>query len=281
MSEGGAGKLLEKRVISAAIMLPLVVTVFVMGGWPYVLLIVLAMLLGGLEYTRMFRRLGYAMSNSLLMLLILAWQADAIWALGDWQLPLVTVLVLAVSLWALYQAKEKPDQHRAVELWALMLAGGMYIGLGGGYLIALRARPDGLWWLLVTCGVVWIGDSAAYVVGRRIGRHKMAPTISPGKSWEGYAAQVLSGPISGLLLARLSTLIAGPAHGLVLWHGLVLGLVVSVFCPAGDFLVSMMKREVGVKDTGSLIPGHGGVLDRVDSILWAGILGYMLATLLA
>ena len=273
--------MLEKRVISAAIVLPLVVTVFVMGGWPYVLLIVLAMLLGGLEYTRMFRRLGYAMSSPFLMLLILAWQADAIWTLGAWQLPLVTVLMLTVSLWALYQAKQKPDRHRAVELWALMLAGGMYLGLGGGYLIALRTRPDGLWWLLVTCGVVWIGDSAAYVVGRRIGRHKMAPTISPGKSWEGYAAQVLSGPISGLLLAWLSTQIAGTAHGLVLWHGLVLGLVVSVFCPAGDFLVSMMKREVGVKDTGSLIPGHGGVLDRVDSILWAGILGYMLATLLA
>ena len=281
MSEGGAGKLFEKRVISAAIVLPLVVAVFVVGGWLYVLLIVLAMLLGGLEYTRMFRRLGYAMSNPLLMLLIVAWQADAIWALGVWQLPLVTVLMFAVSLWALYRAKEKPDQHRAVELWALMLAGGMYIGLGGGYLIALRTRPDGLWWLLVTCGVVWIGDSAAYVVGRRIGRHKMAPTISPGKSWEGYAAQVLSGPIGGLLLAWLSTLIAGTAHGLVLWHGLVLGFVVSVFCPAGDFLISMMKREVGVKDTGSLIPGHGGVLDRVDSILWAGTLGYMLATLLA
>jgi len=88
MSEGGAGKLFEKRVISAAIVLPLVVAVFVVGGWLYVLLIVLAMLLGGLEYTRMFRRLGYAMSNPLLMLLIVAWQADAIWALGVWQLPL-------------------------------------------------------------------------------------------------------------------------------------------------------------------------------------------------
>lgn len=271
----------EKRVISAAVMLPLVVTAFVVGGWPYVLLIVLAMLLGGLEYARMFRRLGYLMSYPLLALLILAWQADGIWALGAWRLPLVTVAMLAQSLWALHQATKKPDQHSAVELWALMVAGGMYIGSGGGYLIALRARPDGLWWLLVTCGVVWIGDSAAYAVGRRIGRHKMAPTISPGKSWEGYAAQVLSGPVSGLLLAWLSTQIAGTVHGLVLWHGLVLGFVVSVFCPAGDFLVSMMKREVGVKDTGSLIPGHGGVLDRVDSILWAGILGYMLATLLA
>ncbi len=273
--------MLEKRVISAAIMLPVVVAVIVMGGLPYVLLIVLTMLWGGLEYTRMFRRLGYVMSNPLLALLIISWQADAIWDLGTWRLPLVTVPMLVVSLWALYQAKEKPDQHRAVELWALMLAGGMYIGLGGGYLIALRARPSGLWWLLVTCGVVWIGDSAAYVVGRRIGRHKMAPTISPGKSWEGYAAQVVSGPISGLLLAWLSTQLAGTEQGLVLWHGLVLGLVVSVFCPAGDFLVSMMKREVRVKDTGSLIPGHGGVLDRVDSILWAGILGHMLATLLA
>lgn len=271
----------EKRVISAAILLPCVVAVFILGGWAYSLLVIGATLVGGFEYARMFRRLGYRMSTPLLGLLILAWEVDAMWSVASWRFPLVTLLMLIVCLWALHEAKERPDQHSAAELWALMLAGGMYIGLGGSNLMALRARPDGLWWLLVTCGVVWIGDSAAYAVGRRIGRHKMAPMISPGKSWEGYAAQVVSGPISGLFLAWLSNQIAGGAPALMLWHGLVLGLIVSLLCPAGDFLVSMMKREVGVKDTGNLIPGHGGVLDRVDSILWAGILGYMLSTLLA
>jgi phosphatidate cytidylyltransferase len=156
----------------------------------------------------------------------------------------------------------------------------MYLGLGGGHLIALRGLPSGLWWLLTACSAVWIGDSAAYLVGVRWGRHRIAPTISPGKSWEGYAAQVLGGALGGLFLAWLGSRVSGGASALTLWHGLIVGAVVSVLCPAGDFLISMMKRDVGVKDTGSLIPGHGGILDRMDSVLWAGILGHMLAQLL-
>jgi len=273
--------LLRKRIVSAAVMLPIILSLFVLGGWSYVLLIVAVTLLAGIEYTRMFHRLGIRLSVPLLSLLILAWEAETLWGGSSWTGPLVTTMVLLSSLWILFQAHRHPEWGNASEVWALLLAGGLYIGLGGSRLIALRVGPDGLWWLLTTCFVVWIGDTAAYVVGRQFGRHKMAPTISPGKSWEGYAAQVLSGPLSGFLLAWVSRQFPGSGVGLMPLQGLVLGLVVSVFCPAGDFLVSMMKREVGVKDTGSLIPGHGGVLDRVDSILWAAILGELLATLLA
>jgi phosphatidate cytidylyltransferase len=190
-------------------------------------------------------------------------------------------MLLVTALWALGKARNRPGQSRSTERWALTWAGAGYLGLGGAYLIRLRAVPDGLWWTLTACSIVWIGDSAAYFVGKRWGRHKMAPTISPGKSWEGYAAQVLVGTVAGgVLVWCWSTLLgAGPFATLDFWGGVLLGVVISLLCPAGDFLVSMMKREAGVKDTSHLIPGHGGVFDRIDSLLWAGILGHWLASL--
>jgi len=109
----------------------------------------------------------------------------------------------------------------------------------------------------------------------------MAPTISPGKSWEGYAAQVASGLVSGIALGWLWPALGVQVSTITIWRALLLGGVVSVLCPAGDFIVSLMKREVGVKDTSTLIPGHGGVFDRIDSLLWAGMLGYLLIQLFA
>jgi phosphatidate cytidylyltransferase len=270
---------LRKRVISAVVLLPVVLILFYVGGWPYNLLICAATLLAGLEFVRMFRRRGYAISVLLVSVFTLLWEANGVWPDGSWFSSAFAVCVLATSLWELLQTRSHPDRPRPTEQWALTLAGGTYLGLGGGYLMGLRALPDGFWWTLSACMVVWIGDSAAYFVGKRWGRHKMAPTISPGKSWEGYGAQVLSGPLSGLVLAWLGAAILGSSATLTVARGLILGIVASVLCPAGDFLVSMMKREVGVKDTSNLIPGHGGILDRIDSLLWAGILGYVLAQL--
>ncbi len=253
----------------------------VVGGWPYRLLIGAATVFGGFEYIRLLHRLGYEAWFPWSALLILASEFDIAGGTEHSTFPFVTLSVLIVSLWTLLRARESSGQRGLTELWALVIAGGLYLGLGGGHLIALRFEPGGLAWLLVACGVVWIGDSAAYLVGTHCGRHKMAPTISPGKSWEGYAAQVLSGCLSGPLLAWIGLRISGGTSLMEVWHGLVLGITVSVLSPAGDFFISMMKREVGVKDTGRLIPGHGGILDRMDSILWAGILGHLLAQLLS
>lgn len=237
-------------------------------------------LLGGFEYVRMFRKAGHDLPLVFLSLVILAFELDLTLDVGMWRLPLVTLSVLFVSLGILVQARGWVEQQGAVEQWGLTLAGGMYLGIGGGHLMALRLRPDGLWWVLMACGVVWVGDTAAYVIGRRWGRHKIAPSISPGKSWEGYAAQLVGGLGTGFLLAWLGSSLSAGDASLRAWYGLILGGVVSLLCPAGDFLISMMKRQVGVKDTGNLIPGHGGILDRMDSILWAGILGQLLAQLL-
>jgi phosphatidate cytidylyltransferase len=268
---------LRTRFISAVILLPVVLALCTIGGWPYSLLIVAATMLAGVEYVGMFRRRGYTVSPVMVCLLVLLWETQGIWPNPVLFPHLVALGVLLISLWELIQSRQHPGRLNPTENWALTVAGGTYLGLGGAYLIMLRALPDGFWWTLSTFVAIWVGDSAAYFVGRRYGRHKMAPTISPGKSWEGYAAQVASGPLTGLLMAWLGQLIYSEAASLTFGLGIVLGLVVCVFCPAGDFLVSMMKREVAVKDTSSLIPGHGGMLDRIDSLLWAGIVGYVLA----
>jgi phosphatidate cytidylyltransferase len=268
------------RVISAAVLLPIAVLLFVIGGWAYNLLIVVATLLAGYEFAMLFRRQGYAISAPLVMMITLLSEVTALWPGRLQDTSILAIGVLIVSLWELIQVRRLPQRLRPTEQWALTLAGGGYLGLGGAHLIGLRALPEGLRWTLITCMIVWIGDSAAYFIGRQWGRHKMAPTISPGKSWEGYAAQVIAGTIGGWGVAWLWSTIFGPLVALAGWRGLALGFVVSVLCPAGDFLISMMKREVGVKDTSHLIPGHGGMLDRIDSLLWAGILGNVLAQLL-
>lgn len=277
--------MLNQRILSAAILLPIVIALLVLGGWPYRLLVLVVALLAGYELVRMFRKKGYQLSIIWMILMIVAWDLVTMWPAQAWSFPALTVVILGLTLRELLATRRTVARPNPTEQWALVLAGGTYLGVGSAHLMRLRALPDGLWWTLTTLLVVWIGDSAAYFAGSRWGRHKMAPMISPGKSWEGYAAQVMSGPVFGLLLAWLWPVLFGSAGTqdvtLTPWLGLILGALVSVLCPVGDFMVSMMKREVGVKDTGSLIPGHGGVLDRIDSVLWAGILAHLLAQVFA
>lgn len=271
---------MKKRIISAAILLPPVIAIFIIGNWPYRLLILAVTLVAGWEYVQMMRRRAVRLSLPSVMMVTVAWELGALWsgsALGStWVVRAVTLATLATVLWELVEVR-RGRRRDPTEQWALTLAGGTYLGLGGLHLIGLRGLPDGLWWTLTACVVVWIGDSAAYLVGSRWGRRKMAPTISPGKSWEGYAAQVVSGLATGYLIVWGWIAIAGDALTLTPWYGLIIGGVVSVLCPAGDFFVSMIKREVGVKDTSNLVPGHGGVFDRIDSILWAAMLSHLLA----
>jgi phosphatidate cytidylyltransferase len=152
-------------------------------------------------------------------------------------------------------------------------AGGLaYLGWVGAYLLDLRNLPDGGWWVFLVLPSVWMADSGAYSIGRAYGRHKLAPRLSPRKSWEGYWAGVFTGTVYGGFFAfAYSTW--GPLE-LSIGQGAVLGLVLSVIAPLGDLGESLFKRPVGIKDSGTLIPGHGGAFDRLDSWLWAAVLGY-------
>jgi phosphatidate cytidylyltransferase len=142
------------------------------------------------------------------------------------------------------------------------------VGIGGAALVALPLLPGGAWMLLWVVLVVSVNDSAAYFIGSRLGGPKLCPAISPNKTWSGSVGGVLCGVAGGVALGSLSTA-AGWAESLPL----SLGVVVAAQC--GDLMKSYLKRLHGVKDSGTILPGHGGVLDRIDGILAGGLVTYI------
>jgi phosphatidate cytidylyltransferase len=152
---------------------------------------------------------------------------------------------------------------------AMTTLGAAWIGLGLGFLILVRdLEPDGRLLLITLLLTVFVADSCAYLGGRLAGRHKMAPAISPGKTWEGFVAGVVGGVLTTWLALN------GEPIGIDGWEAFVLGGAIVLAAVAGDLFESMVKRDLGVKDSGRVLMGHGGVLDRVDSIVFAAPAAY-------
>jgi phosphatidate cytidylyltransferase len=150
--------------------------------------------------------------------------------------------------------------------------GAAWIGFGLGFLLLLREMSDEPKLIIFTVLLtVFAADTLAYFGGRLLGRHKLAPTLSPGKTWEGFVV----GSVAGVFVSFIA-LYDTRATYLTIWEAVVLGIVVVLAAAAGDLFESALKRDMEVKDTGRLLGGHGGVLDRVDSLLFAGIAAYYL-----
>lgn len=267
------------RIISAFALGPIVIGAVIVGEMAFSLLIILLLFQASREYGQMMKRKEYDLSLPLMWAILLLWVASARWLDERWLVPGLTWLLLLSIVWILYKHETTSDLSNPLELWALTVAGSLYLGIGGAHLLQLRAHPDGLWWILTTLFIVWTADTAAFYFGRIWGKHKVAPSLSPGKSWEGIAAGVVSGPLAGMGLAALWPSIAARPTTPVMWQGALLGALLAILTPAGDFFISLIKRQVGVKDTSDLIPGHGGVLDRIDSIIWAGIIAWTFVSL--
>jgi phosphatidate cytidylyltransferase len=163
----------------------------------------------------------------------------------------------------------QPDLEGALVGWALSLAGMLYVALPLSYFVALRQLDNGLRWIAIAFLCTWACDSAAYLVGRSIGRHAFSPRISPKKTWEGAVGGVVAATLTGLLAVPLLDAPTALAA--------ILGCAIAIVAIAGDLVESFIKRQLGIKDSGTLIPGHGGVLDRVDSLLFAVPLVYYAA----
>jgi phosphatidate cytidylyltransferase len=151
--------------------------------------------------------------------------------------------------------------------------GALYTGFLLGYLVLVRELDGGLVLSIALVASVWAADSVAYLVGSAIGRHKMVPSISPKKSWEGFIAGVL-GCVLVWSLVPLAGRLPVEAPNIPLWLAILTGVGVAVSSLVGDLAESRMKREAGVKDSGHALPGHGGFLDRLDSLIFACLVAY-------
>ncbi len=158
------------------------------------------------------------------------------------------------------------------------VAGGVfaaaYLPLLGGFVVLMLAEDDGAWRVLTFMVVTVASDIGGYALGVVAGRHPMAPSVSPKKSWEGFAGSVIACVVAGALLMPL-------ALDAPWWSGVLLGLAVVLAATLGDLAESMIKRDLGIKDMGSVLPGHGGVMDRLDSLLVSAPVAWLLLHLLA
>jgi phosphatidate cytidylyltransferase len=153
--------------------------------------------------------------------------------------------------------------------WMLTVGGVAYVGLLASHLGLLRQAPDGAWWVLVAFVITWAYDTGAYIAGSTVGSRPFMHHVSPKKTLEGV--------IGGLIVSTAAGLLAVPWVHLSAIEALGLGLAGGVVAQTGDLIESMMKRQTGVKDSGTIIPGHGGLLDRIDSLLFVAALTYYAA----
>jgi phosphatidate cytidylyltransferase len=187
-------------------------------------------------------------------------------------LPVFAALILAALAYHLI-AYERGRNQAALDFGATVGAL-VYLGWIGAYLLDLRNLPEGGWWFMLVLPSVWLADSGAYSIGAAYGRHKMAPRLSPKKSWEGYAASVFTGAIGGAFLAYAYATFGNLGGDITVLQGGFLGLILGAITPLGDLGESMFKRQSGLKDSSDIMPGHGGFFDRIDSWLWGAVIGY-------
>jgi phosphatidate cytidylyltransferase len=257
-----------KRVVTALVLMAIAMPALLFGGILFFLLISSFIILASWEYTRLFRAVKMepntlvTVGGTLLLLVVRGF-------FHEWTEATLTVLVLAAL--AVHLVAYERGRDQAALDFAITVGGFLYLGWIGAYLYDLRSLPDGGWWLILVLGPVWMADSGAYTLGAAYGKHKLAPRLSPKKSWEGYFAGVFTGILFGGFLAYVFSWL-GPLH-VTIWHGALLGLVLSLVTPLGDLGESLFKRQGGIKDSGSLFPGHGGAFDRIDSWIWAAAIG--------
>jgi phosphatidate cytidylyltransferase len=256
-----SGADLLRRVGTAVVVLPLVLAALFLGpAWLAVAVLAAAVLLGMWEFLELMAARGLA-AEPVTGALVLAgvftqvaygWPPSTLW-------PAAALLAVAALLW------HKGEFAGRVAAVAGTLLGAVYLGGLGGAMAGLRLLPplgSGPWRLVLLLAIIMVADSAAYFAGSAFGRHKLAPSISPGKTWEGALA-ALGGGILGALAVRALGLPELPAA-----HAVALGALVAAVGTVGDLAESLLKRWAGVKDSGRLFPGHGGMLDRLDSLLF-------------
>jgi phosphatidate cytidylyltransferase len=255
---------LASRLLVGAVGLPLVLGIVWLGGWWLFFLTAIVGLLALHEYyamTRPLRPIVIAGYLGLILTLLAAQAGGFAWIPGG----LATTFALAFLLKGIADTR----QSATVAVGATIL-GVAWIGLGLVFIMLLRDLPvHGRLTAFTLLLAVWAGDTAAFFVGRLVGRHKLAPRISPGKTWEGLIAGT-----AATIFVTFIALYQDRDEFLSIGQALLLGLTIAVAAPLGDLFESLLKRDMGITDTGRVLGGHGGVLDRLDAPLFASVAAF-------
>jgi len=272
---------LSLRVGSALLLFPLLVWVTWIGQLPFILVLALAAALAAFELTSLLTPIGYPEVFGVVvagLLPLVPW-----WALDHGPVHAYIPVVMAVAamvLLVLNLFRPGPIE-RAPERVAISALAWLYCGVLISTVGALRLN-FGFAWVILAFVVTWLNDTLAYFAGRFFGKHPLYPKVSPKKTWEGFAGGVL-GSVLGALGTRAVFLLApqpgGERFELSATGCVVVGVGAAVLGPLGDLAESMLKRAAGVKDSGKLIPGHGGLLDRIDALLFVAPWVYLWAAL--
>jgi phosphatidate cytidylyltransferase len=251
---------LASRLLVAAVLLPVVIGITYLGGWWLFALALAGGLIALHELYGIARELRPLVLGGYLgfVLALLGLQLGGLaWMLGG----ILSTFVFAFVVYGLSDVRPS-----ATSSFGVTLLGVVWIGAGLGCLLLVRDIPEfGFWAVMAVLFTVFAADTGAFFVGRALGRHKMAPAISPGKSWEGFV-----GGVAAAMATTFLVLYKDRDEFLTIPQTLVLGAVVALAAALGDLFESAVKRDLAVKDSGRLLGGHGGMLDRLDSLLWAG-----------
>jgi len=268
---------LRKRLASAAVLIPIVATAVFLGGLYLAGLIAAVTVLAVYEYQHLVQNKDSSrvcacrpcLPVGILLALLLV--ADGQWPhmrLDVWSITAAVLGLLAVGTL-------RGNTSGALSGWAHTIAGSLYVGLPMGLIVRLRNLDNGLYWVLLVCIGTWMCDTASLFVGKAWGHRPFFPSISPSKTWEG----AIGGEIVGAILVTACSMLLPTQLPLAL--ALALGVSLPAVAIFGDLAESLIKRQIGVKDSGRLIPGHGGMLDRIDSLLFAGPMVYAFVMLIS
>ena len=251
---------MKQRVITAVIALIIFLPLLYLGGIPFDILVTLMSIVAMSEFLIMKKKLLVSFEAIVSFLLMLSILLPVFWA-GFWtQDTLGGSFYLLALVMLVYTVISK--NRFSFDDAGVLLLGGLYAGLGFRFM--MLARAESLWMMLYALLIVWVTDSGAYLIGRKIGKNKLAPHISPNKTWEGSIGGSLSAVvIVGAYLYFVQAAFPYSFSTMLLWT-----LVFSVGGQLGDLIESAFKRHYGVKDSGKILPGHGGILDRFDSLLF-------------
>jgi phosphatidate cytidylyltransferase len=257
--------LLAQRVATAAVGIPILLGLILVGGAAFAALVAIAMAIAAVEFQH--PRHGWTGPLTLLAGVLAGAMPAAAYFGQEW-IVLAAAIALVAPL-AIIVPRGIPGE-RASD-WAWTVAGVMYVGFLGSLIVLLREGDDGRDWVLLALFSTFAVDTSAYFVGRAIGRRPLAPRISPKKTVEGFAA--------GCVCGFAAVVVLNYALGLPMGIGaaVALGVLLPLAATAGDLAESAYKRGMGIKDTSELVPGHGGALDRLDSVLFTFTLVYLFA----